>query len=47
MATSVVTDVYGYAVCRWALMQALVGLSLLLMSVAGKLEATEVLKPCF
>jgi hypothetical protein len=35
MASNVVTDVSGYALYRWALMKALVGLSLLLMSVAG------------
>jgi hypothetical protein len=36
MATSVVTDVFGYALCRWTLMKALVGILLLLMSAAGK-----------
>jgi hypothetical protein len=35
MATCFVTDVFGFADCRWALVKALVGL-LLLLSVAGK-----------
>jgi hypothetical protein len=36
MATSVVMDAFGYALCRWTLMQALVGILFLLMSAAGK-----------
>jgi hypothetical protein len=36
MATCFVMDVFGYADCRSTLMKALVGLLLLLMSVAGK-----------
>jgi hypothetical protein len=36
MATSVVMDVFGYALYRWTLMKALVGILLLLMSAAGK-----------
>ncbi|XP_023724328.1 uncharacterized protein LOC111873651 isoform X2 [Cryptotermes secundus] len=35
MATSVVMNVSGYALCRWTLTKALVGILLLLMSVAG------------
>jgi hypothetical protein len=36
MATSVVMDAFGYALCRWTLMKALVGILLLFMSSAGK-----------
>jgi hypothetical protein len=36
MATCFVMGVFSYALCRWTLMKALVGLLLLLMCVAGK-----------
>jgi hypothetical protein len=45
MATSVVTDVFSYALCRWTLMKALVGILLLLMSAAGKQRSCLGLKP--
>jgi len=46
MATSVVMDVFGYTLCRLTL-KALVGLLLLLMSVAGKRRICCGLQPFF